>query len=334
MVTIKDVAREVNVSVTTVSRVLNNKPDVGEATKRKVEKAIKKLGYNPNNIARGLVLKKTNSIGLIIPDINNPFFPEIIKGVERTAKNRGYFLILCNTDNDKKEERESINLLRSKQVDGIILSLSLENKGFLKELEKENYPIVQIDRQIQDSIYPAITIDNQRSAYIATEYLIKNGHSKIGHITGDLSTRTAIDRLNGFELALKDYHIPLKKEWLLEGDYSKESGKELMEKIIKLKDRPTALFFANDLMSYGAYESIYKYNYIVPEDFSIIGHDNIEITSFVRPGLTTMDQPKYRLGQIAAEKLINTIENKDQNSFENVILKNAMFVRDSVKSLK
>lgn len=333
MTTIKDIAREVNVSVSTISRVLNNKPDVSEETKIKVEKVIKKLGYNPNRIARGLVLRKTNSIGLVIPDINNPFFPEIIKGVERTAKKLGYSLILCNTDNDKKEERESISLLRSKQVDGMILSLSLENKAVLKELEKEKFPIVQIDRQIKDSIYPAVTIDNKRSAYIATEYLIKQGHKKIGHITGDLSTETAINRLNGFKLALKDHNLTVKKEWILEGDYSKESGKEMMEKIIKLEDRPTAIFFANDLMAFGAYEAIFEYNYRIPEDFSIMGHDNIEITSFVKPGLTTMDQPKYRLGEIAAKKLISMIENKDEKALQNVILKNAMIVRDSIKCL-
>ena len=334
MITIKDVAKEVNVSVTTISRVLNNKPDVSEATKKKVEKAIEKMGYNPNKIAQGLVLKKSNSIGLIIPDINNPFFPELIKGVERTAKKLGYSLILCNTDNDKIEEKESIFLLRSKQVDGIILSLSLENKEALKELEKERYPIVQIDRRIKDSIYPAITIDNKKSAYIATEYLIKQGHRKIGHITGDLSTETAINRFKGFRQALKDHNISYKKEWLLEGDYSIESGKEMMENIIKLKNRPTALFLANDLMAFGAYETIFKYNYSIPEDFSIIGHDNIEITSFVKPGLTTMDQPKYRLGEIAAKNLIKIIENKDKSAFRNVILKNAMIVRDSIKPLQ
>jgi len=331
MITIKDVAKEVNVSVTTVSRVLNNKPDVSEDTKRKVEKAIKKLGYNPSGIARGLVLQKTNSIGLIIPDVSNPFFPEVIKGIERKAKEAGYSLIFYNTNNDKKEEKEAITLLRSKQVDGIILSLSIENKAVLRELEKEKYPIVQIDREVKDSIYPAITIDNKKSAYIATEYLIKMGHREIGHITGDLSTETAIDRLNGFKLALMKNNISYKEEWIIEGDYSRETGKKQMGKIIKMVNRPTALFFANDLMAFGAYEAINKYNYKIPEDFSIIGHDNIEITSFVKPGLTTMDQPKYRLGQIAVEKLVDMIENKNNNIlFENIILENNIIVRESV----
>lgn len=330
--TIRDVAKEVNLSVTTVSRVLNNKPDVSEETKKRVEKAIKKLGYNPNRIARGLVLKKTNSIGLVIPDINNPFFPEIIKGVERTAKNLGYSLILCNTDNDKKEEEESISLLKSKQVDGIILSLSLENKEVLKELEEQKFPVVQIDRSVKESNYPAITIDNERSAYIATEYLIKNGHTKIGHITGDLDTETAIDRLNGYKQALGDYGLAHNKEWILAGDYSAESGRKQMEEIIKLSKRPTALFFANDLMAFGAYDAIFRHGLRIPEDFSIIGHDNIEITSFIRPGLTTMDQPKYKLGEQAAMNLIKLIENKEQ-SVPHVVLKNAMIVRDSVQAV-
>lgn len=334
MVSIKDVAKKVNVSVTTVSRVLNNKPDVSEETRRKVEKAIKELRYTPSGIARGLVLQKTKSIGLVIPDVSNPFYPELIKGLGRKAKEKGYSLILYDTDNNKAEEEEAIRLLRSKMVDGIILSLSLKNKDILKRLEKEDYPIVQIDREIKESIYPAITIDNKKSAYTATEYLIKHGHSKIGHISGDLSTETAINRLEGFKLALDKYGIPFREEWIFEGDYSKEAGKKQMEKIIKLPYRPTALFFANDLMAYGAYETIYNYNYTIPEDFSIIGHDNIEISSFVRPGLTTMDQPKYKLGQIAVETLINMIENKgDKDIFQNITLKNKIIVRDSVLAI-
>lgn len=331
VVTIKDVAREVNVSVTTVSRVLNNKPDVSEETRKRVKEAIKKLGYNPDNIARGLVLRKTNTIGLIIPDINNPFFPEIVKGIERKAKEEGYSLILCNTDNSKEEEREALALLRSKKVDGIILSFSIENQEVLKELEEEEYPVVQIDRRITGSRYPAVTIDNKKSAYIATEYLIKQGHKEIAHVTGDLSTDTALARLEGFKMALANYKVPFREEWVLEGDYSKGSGKELMERIIKLKHRPTAIFFANDLMAFGAYETIHNYNYRIPEDFSIVGHDNIEITSFVKPGLTTMDQPKYQLGAIAVEKLINLIEKKDD--FHSVILENELIIRDSVKAI-
>lgn len=324
-------AKAVNVSVTTVSRVLNDKPDVSEETKRKVEKAIKKLGYNPNGIARGLVLQKTFSIGIIIPDLSNPFFPEIVKGIQRKAKKLGYSVILYDTDNNKKEEKEAVTLLRSKQVDGIILSFSFENKEILEELEKENYPVVQIDRQIKDSIYPAVTIDNKKSAYQGTGYLIKNGHKKIAHITGDLSTETAVDRLNGFRQALKDNHIPCKEEWIYYGDYSKESGKVQMERIIKLSDRPTAIFFANDLMAFGAYEVVNKYNYKIPEDFSIMGHDNIEITSFVKPGLTTMNQPQYRLGEIAVEKLISMIQDKESTSiYQDVILENDIIVRESV----
>ncbi|MFW5986283.1 MAG: substrate-binding domain-containing protein, partial [Halanaerobiales bacterium] len=170
-----------------------------------------------------------------------------------------------------------------------------------------------------------------KSAYTATEYLIKQGHRKITHITGDLSTETAIERIDGFKSALKKNNIPCREEWILEGDYSKKSGKQQMEKIIKMSDRPTALFFANDLMAFGAYETIYKYNYNIPEDFSIIGHNNIDITLFARPGLTTMDQPKYKLGQIAVRKLINMIESKDSiKTFQGIILENNIVICESV----
>lgn len=327
MVTIKDVAREVNVSVTTVSRVLNNKPDVSDDTKKKIKNAIEKLGYNPNGIARGLVLQKTHTIGLIIPDINNPFFPEVIKGIEKKSKELGYSLIFYDTDNNKEDEQEAIKLLKSKQVDGIILSLSLENRDILKRLEKQDFPVVQIDRKINESIYPSVTIDNTKSAYKATNYLIELGHTKIGHITGDLSTETAVERLDGFRLALSEKGILCPAEWILQGDYSKNSGKDAMEKIIKYKNRPTALFIANDLMAFGAYEAIFNNNLHIPEDFSIVGHDNIDITSFVRPGLTTMDQPKYKLGQLAAELLIKAIKNEAHE--DDIILQNDLIIRES-----
>lgn len=314
--------------------MLNGKKDVSSITRKRIEKKIKKLGYNPSGIARGLVLQKTNTIGLIIPDVSNPFFPEVIKGIEKKCKDIGYSLILYDTDNDIKEEEKAINLLRSKQVDGIILSLSQKNKNILKKLEEKNYPIVQIDRKIKNSKYPAVIINNEKSAYTATNYLIKQGHTKIGHITGNLNTETANNRLNGFKKAMKQNNLSLNKKWILEGDYSKDSGSNNMRKIIDLKDRPTALFIANDLMAFGAYETIYKCNYNIPNDFSIIGHDNINITSFVRPMLTTMDQPKFLLGQIAVQKLENIIEKKEDNIIlEDTILKNKIVIRESVKNI-
>ncbi|AZR73753.1 LacI family transcriptional regulator [Anoxybacter fermentans] len=328
-VTIKDIAKEANVSTTTVSRVLNNKPDVSDKTKKKVLEVINKLGYNPNGIARGLVLQKTYTIGLIIPDICNPFFPEVARGIQDKARQLGYSVIFYNTDNNKQREKEAIDLLKSKQVDGIILSLSMSNKEELDKLEEENFPVVQIDRKIPGSIFPTVTIDNILSAYNATKYLIELGHKYLAHITGNLGTKTGQDRLEGFKQALKEFNLDYKDEYILEGDYSKESGYKQMKTLLTQKKRPTAVFAANDLMAIGAYEAIFDYGLKIPEDISIIGHDDIDIASIIRPGLTTMTQPKYKLGQIAAEMLIKRIEGLESDNQQEVVLNTELIVRDS-----
>jgi LacI family transcriptional regulator len=329
-VTIKDVARKAEVSVTTVSRVLNNKPDVSEDTKAKIEKIMDELGYKPNGIARGLVLNKTYSIGLIIPDISNPYFPEVAKGVENKAKEKGYSVIFCDTSNDKDEEKNAIELLKSKRVDGIILSLSINNIKELKKLENEQFPVVQIDRKVPGSNYPTVTIDNINSGFKATKYLIQLGHTKIAHLTGDLDTKTGQDRLVGYKQALKEFNLFEKEDWILEGDYSKESGFKLMKSLLEQKTRPTAVFAANDLMAIGAYETIFNYELEIPDDISLIGHDDIGVASTVRPGLTTMAQPKYELGQKAAKILIEEIENENEiNKGDNKLLESKLIIRES-----
>lgn len=330
--TIKDIANEAGVSVTTVSRVINNKPDVSDDTRNRVKEVINRLGYNPNKIARGLVLQKTYTIGLIIPDISNPFFPEVVKGVEDRSRERNYSVIFCNTDNKKEEERKAIELLKSKQVDGIILSLSLGNKEILDKLEDEEFPVVQIDRKISSSLFPAVIIDNVLSAYQATQYLIKRGHRDIAHITGDLDTITGRNRLKGFNKACNEMGYKIREEWIVRGDYSMESGYRAMMVLLNQPQSPTAVFAANDLMALGAYEAVYEKGLEIPGDVSIIGHDDIDIAGIIRPGLTTMSQPKYEMGQRAADVLINEIEGTMNTG--DIILDMKLVERSSVKELK
>lgn len=345
-VTIKDIAKEANVSVTTVSRVLNNKPDVNYKTKQKVLQVIKKLNYNPNGIARGLVLQKTYTIGLIIPDICNPYFPEVARGVQDQAKKLGYSVILYNSDNNKQSEIEAIQLLKSKQVDGIILSLSVSNSEELDQLEKNNFPVVQIDRKISGSNSPSVTIDNILSAYNATEYLLQLGHTRLAHITGNLGTKTGQDRLQGFQSALQAYGLDGNPIYIREGNYSKDSGYLEMKALLELKQRPTAIFAANDLMALGAYEAIFDAGLKISEEIAIIGHDDIDVASLIRPGLTTMSQPTYNLGQIAAKMLIQKISNygsedheettNDENilSQNEIVLNTKLIVRESTGGCK
>jgi len=332
-ITIKDIAKKANVSITTVSRVLNNKPDVSDETKENILRIIDKLGYNPNGIARGLVMQRTYTIGLIIPDISNPLFPEIARGIEKKAKKLNYSVIFYDTDNDIVEEREAIRVLRSKQVDGIILtSLSVKNSNELLKMKEEKFPVVELDRLIQNIKIPTITIDNVLSGYTATSYLIEMGHTRLGHITGDLSIKSAENRLKGFRKALKKYQLKLENKWVLEGDYTSSSGYNQMKRLLKQSEKPTAVFIANDLMALGSYEAIFEEGLRIPEDISIIGHDGIDMASFVRPKLTTIAQPKLELGEKAAETLVKIIENpgiyKDE---KNVILNTQLLIKESTR---
>ena len=321
-VTIKDIAQEVGVSPTTVSRVLNDKPDVSDETKQKIEQAIDELGYNPNGIARGLVLQKTNTLGLVIPDISNPFFPEVAKGIEDKAREAGYSVIFCNTNNNHQEEKEAIELMKGKQVDGMIVSLSInqQNEEELAKLAEKTFPVIQIDRKIPGAGLPAVVIDNQHSAYIATSYLLELGHTQIGHISGDLEVKPAQDRLTGFKKALTEAGVNCRSDWIREGDYSKQSGYEQMKNLLAGNEVPTAVFIANDLMALGAYEAIFAAGLEIAEDISVIGHDDIELASVIRPGLTTIFQPEYQLGREAADLLIERVESTDQLEQEDKIL--------------
>lgn len=333
-VTIKDVAKEANVSITTVSRVLNDKPDVNDDTKKKIKKIIEELNYKPNDIARGLVLNKTNTIGLIIPDIANPFFPGVARGVEDIARKFNYSVIYSNTGNDKDKEKEAIELLKSKRVDGMIVSLSVnqKNKELLRRLKKEKFPVVQIDRKIPGVNTPAVVVDNIKSAKDVVNYLKIQGHKDIGHITGDLEVIPSRDRLKGFKQALNELGLQLKNEWIKKGDYSKDSGYNKMKEILSSKVKPTAVFAANDLMALGAYQAILEEGLQIPIDISIVGHDDIELTSLVTPKLTTVNQPKYKLGESAVELLVKKIKNID-SEYNDIVLSTELIERDSVKKL-
>ena len=331
-ITIKDIAEEADVSVTTVSRVLNDKPNVNPNTRKKVLKKINELGYKPNSIARGLALQKTNTLGLIIPDISNPFFPDIARGVEDMANKKGYSVIFCNTDNKDKKEKEAIELMKEKQVDGILVSLSKSNKNELNNLRNIEYPVVQIDRKILEINYPSITIDNVKSAYDATKHLIEYDHTKIAHITGDLGTITGSNRLKGFKKAISESNLPIYKSYIKKGNYSKKSGYKNMLELLKSDNPPSAVFIANDLMAVGAYQAVFELNLSIPEDISIIGHDNIDFTKLVNPTLSTMAQPKYKLGSKAVNLLIEEIESNNISN-EEIILTTEFINRNSIRRL-
>ena len=311
-ITIKDIAERSGVSVTTVSRVLNEKPDVNDETRARVLKVIEDSNYRPNGMARSLVINQTYSIGLIIPDINNPYFPEVARGVEDQAQDSSYSVIFSSTDNKLEQEQEVIDLMLQKRVDGLIVSLSLANRDILKRLEARNIPVVQLDRRIPDSIYPAVMIDNQRSAYKAVQFLIDEGYKRIAHITGDLQTVPGQEREDGYRKAILDNDLRLVEDMIIEGDFSKQAGYNAMNKMIASDNLPEAIFAANDMMALGVLEACRDAEIRIPEDIVLIGHDNISISNLVYPALTTMAQPKYRLGRQASKMLIDLINIKQK----------------------
>jgi len=330
--TIKDVAELARVHPSTVSRVINNDSRISEKTKEKVILIINKLGYTPNALARGLKTKRTYTLGILIPDITNPFFAEIARGVEDAANKNNFNVILCNTDDKLKKERTYLQILRGKRVDGLILGTAhIKDKSIL-ELEREKFPYILVSRNIEGLDKNCIIVDDVEGGMMATEYLIKLGHRRIAHITGPLKTRSALNRLEGYKLALKKYEIAYRDELVGEGDFKIKGGYQIMKKFLKLTEPPAAIFAANDLLALGAMQAIQKKSFHVPEDFSVVGFNDIELASFVYPALTTIRQPMLEMGAIAVKMLLRIIEEGEFNQ-RKIVLKPKLIIRESCKKI-
>ncbi|ABY95668.1 MULTISPECIES: LacI family DNA-binding transcriptional regulator [Thermoanaerobacter] len=331
-VTIKDIAKLANVSITTVSRVINNKTEgVSEETRNRILQLVKELGYQPNAIARGLVTKKTKTVGLIIPDISNPFFPDIARGVEDSAHIYGYNVFLCNTDDNLEKESEYINALKEKYVDGIIFtSSSIPKHEHITDLIKSGIPVVIMDRRIDSEDIYGVFLDNYEGGYIATKYLIDLGHKRIGCITGPLYISNAIERLEGYKRALVDNEIEVDNRLIFEGDYKINSGIIGAEKL--LEHEVTAIFASNDLMAYGAYKAIRSYGYKIPDDISVVGFDDIQLSQILEPQLTTIRQPAYDMGLAAARMLIKLVEGKKLKK-KIINFRPQLIIRQSTKNI-
>ena len=329
-VTIVDIAKRANVSVSTVSRVLNNKPDVSSETLEKVRDAIKELKYSPSSVARGLVLQHSNIIGYIASDITNPSFPETARGVVGKAKKYGYSVMFFDANQDSKVEKEAIKLLRSKQVDGIILSFSEANRDELEKLKQECFPVVQIYRKSSQSAISTIAIDNIGSGFTATQYLVHAGHRRIAHITTGNLTQSGYERMAGYQQALTEAGIEIDADLIQTGTNTVETGKECMDRLLGLPVRPTAVFASHDVLAIGAYEAILDRGLRIPEDISVLGHDNIEISRLVRPRLTTIDTFKYRLGEASVDLLVEEM-NAHAPQNKEIVFSGELVVRDSVR---
>jgi LacI family transcriptional regulator len=329
-VTISDVAEKAGVSTATVSHVINNTRRVEDETREVVLQTMLDLGYQPNSLARSLRSGETKTIGVIVPDVSILFFADISRRIENIGYENGYSVILCNSDNDLAKQRNYIDTLIAKQVDGVIFISAGESNKDLERLANSDIPIVVADRVVPLSLADVVLLDNEDAGYVATRHLIDLGHEKIGCITGPSNVSPSMQRVIGYKRAMQEKKLSILEKYVMPGDFTYSGGSESMAQLISLKNRPSAVFVLNDMMAIGAVSSARRMGYRVPEDISIIGFDDIELARAITPALTTMAQPMQELAEIATNSLIEKMvssESKLEN--KEFILKANLVIRES-----
>ncbi|MGO4268796.1 LacI family DNA-binding transcriptional regulator [Paenibacillus sp. TAF58] len=330
---IKDVAKKAGVSVTTVSRVLNGEKYVKDDLKAKVKSVIEELGYAPSHIARSLVRKKTNLIGVIVPDLTSSFYSTILSSIEETASLNDYNLLVCNIIEDTDKELKYLNVFKEMRVDGIIImheKLSDDIRSFINKLD---IPVIFSSVRPVDHKFVSVIIDDYEAAYDATRYLIELGHERIAFIGGDMRDVTSgQNRYVGYRNALKDQRVRIVNDYIRFGDYKIQSGYNLMKELLASEPRPTALFAVSDDMAVGAMNCIHDHQLKVPDDISIIGFDGSQLTELVRPRLSSMEQPIQDMGKITVDTLIELISDPTFSPREDLILGHKLVVRDSCRA--
>jgi LacI family transcriptional regulator len=307
MTTIREVAESAGVSYATVSHVINNTRVVTPETRQRVLDAMAELNYRPNALARSLRQGKTNTLGLVLPDSANPFFAEISRFIEDEAFNKGYSVFLCNTELDTQRELFYVDVLSKKQVDGIIFVAAGDQTDSLDFLAGEGMPVVMIDRNVPNVQVDAVLTDHQLGGFLATQHLLQLGHTRIACIAGPSSITPSSERITGYRNALEQAGIPFVEKLLIRGDYHAQSGMEITHSLLKMDPRPTAIFALNDLMALGALRAAAEAGCSVPSDLAVVGYDDLELSQFTNPPLTTIAQPKKEIGVQAVRLLVERI---------------------------
>ncbi|MCP4350186.1 MAG: LacI family transcriptional regulator [Desulfobacterales bacterium] len=324
----KDVAERCGVSVATVSHVYNKTRFVSKDVVKRVNRAIEELNYYPSAVAQSLKSNQTRTIGVMIPNNSNPFFADLIRGVEDTCYEQNYNVILCNTDDNKKKQIKYLQVLIAKQVDGLIVVATDSEERLANLLSKQSIPVSIIDREVAGLQADYFRSDNELGGYLATRHLIELGHEKIGCISGPPDLNTSIKREVGFNRAMREAKLEVNPRWVIAGYFKSKGGYESMKKILALDQRPTAIIACNDLMAIGSLCAAYEYQLKVPDDISIVGYDDILLASYSCPPLTTIMQLKHELGVMAAQALLEHIKNKNLPK-QNTLLEPRLIIRDS-----
>ena len=327
-ITLKMVAEKAEVSVNTASRAINNKPDINVETKKRVLRIAQELGYIRNAAAVALRTKKTGTIGVVIADNRNPFYAEVLNGMEVAAREKNYHIILANTQRDYRKEEEAINLLLAKRVDGLLITPVQDKDDDIKNLIDANIPFVVVGRDFENIEVDAVYNDEVKGGFLATEYLIKKGYKRIALIDGFLYKSPARGRLEGYKKALNKYRISLDESIVSVGDINIEDGYERTKQMLEKNLDFTAIFAYNDMMAFGAMQAIKEKGLRIPEDIGLVGYDDIPFSSLISPPLTTVKVKKQDLGVESVKLLLSRI-NSNRKKIKKIMLDVELIIRET-----
>ena len=327
-VTIRDIAEKAGVSINTVSRALNNKPDISEETRRKILKIAQELGYVKNATASSLRSKQTNIVGVIIADSANPFYAEVLKGIEAASRKYGYQIMLMNTERIYENEEKAIEVLLQRRVDGLLITPVQDKSDDIRALIERKVPFVIVGRHFEELEVDEIHSDEVKGGYLATRHLIERGRKNIIMISGYLFKSAAYMRLEGYRKALKEYGIPFSEKMIIETDIDIESGYRAMREAIEKGLEFDAVFCYNDLLAFGVIKALKECGYRIPEDVAVVGYDDIVYSSFVCPSLTTVRIKKFEMGYEAFRMLLQRLKGRRKRR-KRVILDVELVVRES-----
>ncbi len=333
-ITIKDVARQLNVSVSTISRAFNDKYDIKKETREKILQVAGEMGYHPNPIARKLIQQKTFNVGVVVPEFINSFFPEVIMGIQDVLIKKGYQTLIMQSNECFENELKNVTTLEENLVDGLIISLSMDTKNLecYQNLIRKGYPMVFFNRTNDDLAASKVIFDDYKWSFFTTEHLIKQGCKKIFHLSAYQHLNLAKKRINGYLAAMKKHNLTAKPEWIIETGLYVEEGERVMQQIIDSAEIPEAIFCVNDMTALGAMRAIKRNGLSIPEDIAVAGFTETPFAELVDPPLTSVKQPAYEMGEIAADLLLKQIEN-DVLSQETVILNGTLNVRGSSRKV-
>ena len=330
-VTIKDVAKALNCSISTVSRAFNDKYDIRADTREKILRVAKEMGYSPNPIAQKLTQKRTYNIGVVVPEFINPFFPEVIIGMQEVFHRKGYQVLIMQSNENYETELTNLKTLTDNFVDGIILSLTQESENveFLHELIKKDYPLVLFNRVNELLTVSKVVFDDYKWALFATEHLIEQGITNLVHLGGPNHLTLSKKRCKGFIDAHRKHQLPISDEKIIETGFLRENGIEIVEKLISENKIPGGFVCVNDPTAMGAIKALKRNGYKIPEDVAVIGFSETQMASLIEPPLSSVVQPTHQMGKVAAELLLEKIESNTFIIPETVILSGKLNVRES-----